>query len=81
MARRGVAGMILGLFGLAEEVASHSSSCPSLHLTAPAESLTSAMKADARKEARHELWTTRDCGRSRSGRMKAGASGRGLKEH
>ena len=32
------------------EVASHSSSCPSLHLTAPAESLTSAMKADARKE-------------------------------
>lgn len=32
------------------ESATHSASCPSLHLTAPAESLTKAVRADARKE-------------------------------
>eukprot|EP00434_Breviolum_minutum_P005332 symbB.v1.2.004703.t1/scaffold273.1/size250767/3 len=32
------------------ESATHSASCPNLHLTAPAESLTKAIRADARKE-------------------------------
>ena len=35
-----------------KESATHSASCPNLHLTAPAESLTKAIRADARKEAR-----------------------------
>ncbi|CAK9075022.1 Uncharacterized protein SCF082_LOCUS36434 [Durusdinium trenchii] len=33
------------------ESATHSASCPNLHLTAPADSLTRAMRADVRKEA------------------------------
>ena len=33
-----------------EESATHSASCPNLHLTAPAESLTQAIRSDARKE-------------------------------
>ena len=47
-----VASSLFWISFASKESATHSASCPSLHLTAPAESLTKAVRADARKEAR-----------------------------